>query len=113
MSNPLPDERALRQMVYVAVFSFVIGFVGMLALFEWVILRFVAPEGHWLEILHSCITAILFSVIFGGLGFAALSLQVLNWYQYKRGYYRCRFCGQPLKGAGVVCSCPEAQVARK
>ena len=45
MSNPLPEGRALRQMVYVVVFSFIIGFVGMLALFEWVILRFVAPDG--------------------------------------------------------------------
>jgi hypothetical protein len=111
MSNP-PETRALKQLVWVGLIAIAIGFLGTFALLEWLIIRFVVPEGHWFEILHCCITAILFSII-GGLGFGALSVRVLDWYHYKRGSYRCRFCERPLKGAKIVCSCAEAQAWRK
>jgi hypothetical protein len=100
-------------MFWVGLFAFIIGFLGMLALLEWVLLRFVEPGTHWWEILHYSVNAIIISVVFGGGGFAVLSVKVLSWYHYKRGVYRCRFCGRPLKGIGVPCECPEAQILRK
>ena len=113
MSKLPPETRAIRQMVYLSLFAFVIGFFGMLALLEWVVLRFVAPDGRWWEILHVCINAILISVVFGGGGLTVLAVRALSWYHYKRGVHRCRFCGRQLEGIGILCDCPEAQALRK
>ncbi|HLX71027.1 MAG TPA: hypothetical protein VKV04_15480 [Verrucomicrobiae bacterium] len=113
MSKLAPETRAILQTICVALIAFVIGFLGMLALFEWLILRFVAPDGHWFEILHVSMNALLISVLVGGLGSATLSVRVLSWYYNKWGVRRCHFCGNLLKGARAVCTCPQAQALRK
>jgi hypothetical protein len=77
------------------------------------IVRFVTPEARWWDVLHTSINAILISVVFGGLGLAAVSGWALSRYHYKRGFYRCRFCGRLLKGVGILCDCPEAQALKK
>lgn len=55
------------------------------------------------------LSALLVSVIFGGLGFAALCVWVLSWYHHWRGYYRCPYCNRPLKGVTRHCGCPEVK----
>jgi hypothetical protein len=109
MSKLPPDTIAKRREIVVALIAFVVGFVVMLATLAWVIVRFVTPEARWWDVLHTSINAILISVVFGGLGSAALSSWVLSRYHYRHGFYRCRFCDRPLKGVGVPCDCPEAQ----
>jgi hypothetical protein len=113
MSNLPPDTRGLRQMIYVCLIAFVVGFFAVLATLGWLIARFVAPDGRWWDILHVSIGAILISVVFGGLSFAAISVWLLSRFHYWRGVYRCRFCDRPLKGAGIPCDCPEAQALRR
>jgi hypothetical protein len=113
MSTLPPDTRAFRREIYVALVAFVLGFIIVLAALGWLIVRFVTPEARWWEVLHTSVNAILISVVFGGMGFAALSLWVLTRYEYRRGFYRCRFCDRPLKGVGIPCDCPEAQALRR
>lgn len=112
MSNLPPDTKALRQTIYVGLIAFIVGFVGVLALLGWLIASFVAPDSRWWDILHVSSGAILFSV-FGGLCFAAGSIWVLNRVHYRRGAFRCPYCGGPLKGVGILCSCPEAQALKR
>ena len=85
----VPPDRALRREICAALAAFVLGFVLMLAACEWAMLRFVAPEARWWGILHSCITALLISVL-GGLSFAPGSVWVLSWFDCRLGVYRCR-----------------------
>ena len=113
MSNLPPDTRAFRQMIYVGLGAFVVGFFVVLATLGLLIAHFVAPNGRWWDILHVSIGTILISVVFGGLGFAAVSVCLLSRLHYWRGIYRCRFCDRPLKGVGIPCDCPEAQALRR
>ncbi len=113
MSNVPPESRALRREVYVALIAFAVGFVVVLSVLGWLIVRFVTPEARWWDVLHTSITAIMISVVFGGLGSAALSVWAMSRYHYWRGFYRCRFCGRPLKGPGILCGCPEAQSSKR
>jgi len=113
MSNLPPDTRAFRREIYVAIVAFVVGFLVVLATLSWLIVRFVTPETRWWDVLHTSVNAILISVVFGGLGGAALSVWALNRYHYRRGFYRCRFCDRPLKGAGILCDCPDAQALKR
>jgi TRAP-type C4-dicarboxylate transport system permease small subunit len=109
MSNLSPETRAHRLEIYVSLVAFVVGFFVMLATFGWLITHFVEPGTRWWEILHLSISAIFVSVVFGGLGFAVASVLVLSRYHYKRGVYRCDYCGRPLKGAGIRCDCRDTQ----
>ena len=109
MAKLPPDSRALQQTIYVGLISFVVGFVGMLSLLSWVIVRFVVPESRWWHVLHMSIESIMLSIVVGGLGFMALSVSLLNWYHYKRGFYRCRFCGKALKSFRIACGCPKSE----
>ena len=79
MSNIPPDSMAMRRELLVGIIAFVVGFVVMLATLAWLIVHFVLPEAHWWDVLHMCINALMISVIFGGLGFAALSIWTLSW----------------------------------
>jgi hypothetical protein len=109
MSNVPPDSMAMRRELLVGLIAFVVGFVVTLATLTWLIVNFVLPEARWWDVLHMCINALMISVIFGGLGSAALSVWVLSWYHHRRGFYRCRFCGRPLKGVATLCDCPEVK----
>jgi len=111
MSNLPPDSRALRQIIYVGLLSFVVGLFAVLAAMGWLIARFVAPDGRWWDILLVSINAIDIAV-FGGLCFSAAALWVLGRVHYRRGVFRCRFCGRPLKSMGALCDCPEARALR-
>ncbi len=113
MSNLPTDSRALRREVFVAVIAFVVGFLVVLAMLAWLIVRFVTAEARWWDVLHTSITAIMISVVFGGLGSAALCVCAISRYHYWRGSYRCRFCGRPLKRPGILCECPEAQALKR
>jgi hypothetical protein len=113
MNDFPPDSRALRREVCVALTAFVVGFVVVLAVLGWLMVRFVTPEAHWWNVLHTSITAIMISVVVGGLGSAALSVWAISRYHYWRGFYRCRSCGGPLKGPGILCDCPEAQALKR
>ena len=66
-----PDTIAMRRIIG-ALIAFVVGFVVMLATLAWLIVRFVTPEAHWWDVLHTSINAILISAVVGGLGSAAL-----------------------------------------
>ena len=109
MSNFPPDSIAMHRELIAGLIAFVVGFIVMLAALAWLIVHFVAPDARWWDILHMCINALMISVIFGGLGSAALSVWVLSWYHHRRGYYRCRFCNRPLKGVTGRCDCPEVK----
>ena len=112
--NKLPrDTIAMRREIYVALIAFVVGFVVMLAALAWVIVRFVTPEARWWDVLHTSINAIMISVVFGGLGSAALAGWAMSRYHYRRGFYRCRFCDRPLKAVGVLCDCPDAETLKR
>jgi hypothetical protein len=102
----------MRREILVAFIAFVLGFVVTLVTLGWLIVHFVTPEAHWWDVLHTSINALLISVVFGGLGSAALSVWALSQYHYRRGFHRCRFCDRPLKGVGILCDCPEAQALR-
>jgi cytochrome c biogenesis protein CcdA len=108
MSNLPPETRALRQMIYLGLLSFVLGFVAVLAIIGWLVAHFVAPDGRWWDILHASVNAILIS-FFGGLCFAAATTTVLSRVHYRRGVHRCPYCSKPLKGIGISCDCPEIQ----
>jgi hypothetical protein len=111
MSKLPRDTIALRRELLGTLVAFAVGFLVMLATFAWVIVRFVTPEARWWDVLHTSITGIMISVVFGGLGSAALASWALSWYHYRRGFYRCRFCHRPFKRPGRVCDCAEAQKA--
>jgi hypothetical protein len=113
MSELRPETKAMRREIMVTLIAFVVGFVLVLGTWAWAIVRFVTPEARWWDLLHTSINAILISVIFGGLGSAALSSWVLSRYHYRRGFYRCRFCDRPLKGTGIPCDCPKAKALRR
>jgi len=100
---------ALRRELLVGLIAFVVGFAVTLVTFAWLIMHFVPPDAHWWDVLHMRISALLVSVIFGGLGFAALCVWVLSWYHHWRGYYRCPYCNRPLKGVTRHCGCPEVK----
>jgi hypothetical protein len=81
--NKLPPETiAMRRGIVVTLVAFVVGFVVMLATLAWVIMRFVTPEARWWDVLHTSINVIMISVVFGGLGSAALASWVLSRYHY-------------------------------
>jgi len=105
MSNLRPDTRAHRQEIYASLIAFVVGFIGTLTLSAWVIVRFVTPEARWWDVVHTSINAIMISFVFGGMGLAALTIWILSRYHYKRGVYRCNFCGRPLTSIGIPCEC--------
>jgi len=105
MNNLPPDTRAARLEIYAALIAFVVGFIGSLALWGWLIVRFVAPEEHWWEVVHTSINAILISLVFGGMGLAALTMWLLSRYHYRRGVYSCNFCGRPFKDIKTPCEC--------
>jgi hypothetical protein len=109
MSRLPPDTIAMRREIFGALVAFVVGFVVMLATWAWVIVRFVTPEARWWDVLHTSINAIMISVVFGGLGSAALVSWLLSRYHYRRGFYRCRFCHRPFTKPGRICDCAEAQ----
>ena len=111
MSILPPDTIAMRREIFGALVAFVVGFVVILATWAWVIVRFVTPEARWWDVLHSSINAIMISVVFGGLGSAALASWLLSRYHYRRGFYRCRFCHRPLIRPKRLCDCAEAQAA--
>src|SRR5262245_60531643 len=111
MSKLPPETIAMRQAIIGALIAFVVGFIVMLATLAWLIVRFVTPEARWWEVLHTSINAIMISVVFGGLGSAALVTWLLSRYQYRRGFYRCRFCHRPFTRPGRICDCAEAQAA--
>ena|SRR5947209_3982275 len=113
MSDLPPDSKALRRELVVAFFAFLMGFVVVLAALAWLIVRFITPAARWWDVLHMSLNAILISVVFGGLGFAALALWALSLYHYRRGFYCCRFCNKPLKGIGIPCACPQTQALRR
>jgi hypothetical protein len=99
----------MRRELVAGLVGFVGGFVGALVTFGWLIVQFVPADAHWWDLLHTCINALIISFIFGGLGFAALSVWTFSWYHHLRGYYRCRFCNRPLKSATARCDCPEVK----
>lgn len=109
MSKLPPDTIAMRREIFGALVAFVVGFVVMLATWAWVIVRFVTPEARWWDVLHTSITAIMISLVFGGLGSAALVSWLMSRYHYRRGSYRCRFCHRPFPKPGRICDCAEAQ----
>ncbi len=109
MSKLPPDTIAMRRGIIGALIAFVVGSVVMLATLAWVIVRFVTPEERWWDVLHTSINAIMISVVFGGLGSAALVSWLLSRYHYRRGFYRCRFCHRPFTQPGRICDCAEAQ----
>jgi len=109
MSELPPDTRAARQMTYVMLTAFVVGFFGLLATLGWLIVHFMVPETRWWDILFCSINAIMISFIFGGLGLAALCGSMLSRFHYRRGVHRCPYCDRPLKGIGISCVCPESQ----
>lgn len=109
MNNFPPDSIAMRRELVVGLIAFVVGFVAMLAALAWVIVRFVVPEAHWWDVAHMCIHATWISLVFGGLGFAALCVWTLSWYHHMRGYYLCPYCKRPLKGVTTSCDCPEVK----
>jgi hypothetical protein len=77
--NALPPETsAMRRQIIVILLAFIVGFVAMLATLAWVIVRYVTPEARWWDALHSSINAILISILFGGLGSAALASWALR-----------------------------------
>ena len=104
-----PDTIAMRREIIVALIAFVVGFVTMLATWVWLIVGFFIPEAPWWEILHTSLNAILISVVFGGLGSAALASWLMRRYHYSRGFYRCQFCDRPFKRPVRACDCAEAQ----
>lgn len=112
MRNLPQDTIAFRREICVGIIAFGVGFVASLAGLRWLIVRFVPGDAHWWEILHMCINAFLISVVIGGLGFAALSVRALNWYHYKRGFYRCPYCGRGLKSVSAFCDCREARALK-
>lgn len=112
MSKLPPDTIAMRRGIIGALIAFVVGFVVTLAALAWLIVQFVTPEARWWDVLHTSLSALLISVVLGGLGSAALASWALGRYHYRRGFYRCRFCDRPLKGIGIPCDCPEAQALR-
>lgn len=105
MNNLAPDAKAARVELCAALVAFPVGFIGMLALWGWVIVRFVAPEARWWDVVHTSVNAIMISFVVGGIGFAALTMWMLSRYHYKREVYRCHSCGRPLKGIGIPCGC--------
>jgi hypothetical protein len=111
MSKLPRDTIAMRREIFGACAAFVLGFVVMLAMLAWVIATFVTPEARWWDVLHTSISAIMISVVFGGLGSAALASSLLSRYHYRRGFYRCRFCHRAFTRPGRICDCAEAQAA--
>ena len=105
MRNLPPDAIAMRRELYVAIIAFVVGFIGMLAAWGWVVVHFVVPEVRWWEVVHTSINAILVSFVIGGMGSAALSLWLVSRYHYRRGAYHCLFCGRTLTSARDYCDC--------
>ena len=105
MSELQQDTKALRREIYAGVLAFVIGSIVVLSVVGWLIVRFVLPEARWWEVVHTSVTAILISIVFGGLGSAALSMRLLSTYHHRRGFYHCLFCGRTLRSVGERCPC--------
>lgn len=108
MNNLPPETKALRLEIVAGLIAFVLGFIGALIAAGWLITHFVEPDTPWWQILHTSVSAIIIAVL-AGLALAAATVIALSRYHYWRGVHRCRFCGRPLKGAGIRCSCPDAQ----
>jgi hypothetical protein len=72
MSRLPRHTRADRQAIYAGLIAFIVGFVAALLVLGQLIVRFVAPESRWWDILHSSINAILISFLAGLLSCAAV-----------------------------------------
>lgn len=105
MNQLPPDTRADRQLTIVGLLTFVIGTAGLLFLLGWLMWRFSEPKTPWYDILHLGVNGTMISVV-GGLALAAGAMWLLRRWHYRRGVYRCIYCGQPLKGIGIPCCCP-------
>jgi hypothetical protein len=95
-------------MLVAALISFILGFVGMVAGLLW--LQHALDGGRfwsWELIIGAPHTVLL--GVFGGLGLCATVCGVLNWWHFRKGCFRCPYCGCPLPGIGKSCSCPQAQ----
>ena len=103
MGDHQQEWKARRREFCAALIAFVVGYVGALVVLEWLILRFVSSSGWW-DILHACCEALLLAAL-AGLGLAAGVVCGLSWLHYRLGFYRCQFCGRPLKAPGVICDC--------
>jgi hypothetical protein len=111
VSKVAPDTKALRQVVVTGLLAFVVGAAGVFAWLAWLVWRFVVPESPWYDTVHASLYVILFTAI-GGLAFAAGAVNLLSWWQYRRGLHRCEYCDRPLRGIGVPCDCPQSQALR-
>jgi hypothetical protein len=105
MDQTPPDSKALRQLLVVGLFAFLLGMAGVLFLVGWLMWRFAEPDTRWYDLLHISVYGLIYSVI-GGLAVAAAAVNILSWWQYRRGVYRCVHCGRPLKGLDTPCDCP-------
>lgn len=111
-----PEQTRLRQaadreFVLVGVGTFVVTFIGLVLIFGWLILRFVAPDARWWDVLFTALNAAAISFV-GAMGLTAGALHLLNHIHYLRGVYRCPYCDRRQKGFAITCDCPGAKEYR-
>jgi hypothetical protein len=113
MSHRQPLTKAQRQIIIVGIISYLIGFIGMLAVVGWLMNFSTIKEGSWKAMLHVGPVAIICSLVFGGLSFAAVSMGLLRRHHFRHGVHHCPYCDRPLKGTLMRCGCPGAQASRR
>ncbi len=105
------DTIALRQMVWTAAMSFIIGFVasciGILLVYH-----AASPQQFWNWGLALRVLQTLPLAVVGGLGLTVICCKALSLWHYRRGYHHCPHCGQVLKGIDRWCSCDEMQALK-
>ena len=106
-----PEPKTLRQVVLAGLAGFIIGFVGLLAIWAWVVYRYRPPEGGWwgtFQLLHMSIHIIIFAVIVGLL-VALVAVRFTEWLQYRLGMHHCHLCGRVLRAERIPCECVRTQ----
>jgi len=107
-----PDTIAFRRMLATAALTFVLGFVAVCAGVLW-LLYAAAPERFWTWELVFHVLQSLHLAFVGGLGLCALCCSVLGRRNFRRGYYRCPYCGRAREGIDKSCPCPEVQALKR
>lgn len=108
MNGSPAEDRALRLGCLTGLVSFLLGFVGLAAAGMYLVIQFRFPKEGWWAI-SSAIVWVLVMPAFAAAMAAVAVMKAVEWWQYRRGIFRCHHCGAPLRGFGVPCDCLPAE----
>jgi hypothetical protein len=111
VSRRLTELDAIRREWLAAVVGFFIILAAAAAGAVYITLKYVLPEGGWIDAVFSALRLMPFALLLGIWG-GLLPMAILRRRHYALGIYRCYHCNRSLRSAGVACVCMPNEMRR-